>query len=177
MFKVTCFAPVEPQQFKESLKALRFVEKKGGWEWYLDGHVFRIEPFLNQARESMKGYRVTFNGSIDGGIYLFDMSFGGLSPSISGIEYKLQHATMKTVCWLKELRKRASFQIIDPRGLFQKEGVSVIVVNDEVTLQVRAPKGKKIKLIEVLKKIEMIRDEITPVEFDLFSFSEERDAV
>lgn len=37
MFKVTCFAPVEPQQFKESLKALRFVEKKGGWEWYLDG--------------------------------------------------------------------------------------------------------------------------------------------
>jgi len=177
MFKLTCFAPIPPEQLGTALRGLRFATKKEGFEWYLDGHIFRIEPFKNQPRESMKGYRVLFNGEIDGGIYLFDSSLGWLEPMVTGVEYELSHQKMKTEDWIKDLMKRPSYKMIDSRGLFQKGRIGVVVVNDKITFQIRASKGKKLKLIECLKEIELLQSELRPVEFDLFSYLDEGVAV
>ncbi|WP_190284985.1 hypothetical protein [Bacillus sp. S3] len=69
--------------------------------------------------------------------------------------------------------KRPSYQMIDARGLFVKQGVGVILVNDSVTLQLRSQKGKKLIMVDAIKKIDFLREELVPVEFDLFSFQEE----
>lgn len=177
MFKLTCFAPIPPEQLGSALKGLRFVTKKDGFEWYLDGHIFRIEPFKNQPRESMKGYRVFFNGEIDGGIYLFDSSLGWLEPMVTGVEFELTHHNRKTEDWIKELLNRPSYKLVDNRGLFHKGRVGVAVFNDKVTFQIRSSKGKGLKLIECLKEIELLQSELKPVEFDLFSCMEEGVAV
>ncbi|MFC0273563.1 hypothetical protein ACFFIX_19415 [Metabacillus herbersteinensis] len=177
MFKLTCFASITPEDLEKALKGLRFVAKKDGYEWYVDGHVFRIEPFKNQSRDSSKGYRVYFNGAIDGGIYLFDSSLGWLSPRIIGIEYELSHSKMKSTDWINDLNRRMSFQTLDIRGLFQKGRVNCVVVNDSLQLQIRTTKGKQLKLIECLKEIETLRDELLPNDFDLFSFHQEGVAV
>ncbi|PGT83240.1 hypothetical protein [Bacillus sp. AFS040349] len=177
MFKITCFAPISPEDLGKALKALKFQEKKGCYEWYLDGHVFRIEPFKNQPRDSMKGYRVYFNGNIDGGIYLFDSALGWLETNISGVECELEIASMKSNDWIKDLISRNSFKTLDTRGLFLKGRVGVVVVNDKVNLQIRSTKGKQLKLIECLKEVNVIRDELRPDDFNLFSFIEEGVAV
>lgn len=177
MFKVTCFAPITPEELWEGIKGLHFTKKKDGFEWYLDGHVFRIEPFKNQSRTSMKGYRVYFNGSIDGAIFLYDFAMSWINPAITGIEFSLTHSSVKNGDWIKDLISRSSISTIDTKGIFKKGPVGIVVVNDEVTLQLRSSKGKQLNLLPGLKQIESVKDELKPVEQDLFTFMEEGVAV
>lgn len=173
MFKLTCFAPVETVQLEKALKGINFKRVKNGFEWYMDGTTFRIEPFQNQPRDSMKAYRVYFNCEISGGLYLFDLSLGCMGAVITGIEYILEHPTMKHADWMKEMRKRPSYKMIDPKGLFTKEGCGVILVNDSVILQIRSKKNQNLIMVDCLRKIDFIRGDLTPVEYDLFSFADE----
>ncbi|MBU7595883.1 hypothetical protein AB3Z07_28005 (plasmid) [Metabacillus halosaccharovorans] len=177
MYKITCFATISPENLGDALKGLRFTSKRDCFEWQLDGHIFRIEPFKNQPRDSLKGYRVYFNGSIDGGIYLFDSALGWLTPTISGIEYELYHYSKTTNDWLKDLNKRPSFKCLDPRGIFIKSETTLVIVNDKVNFQIRSPKGKHLKMIECLKRIDCLREELQPVEIDIFSFQKEEVAI
>ncbi|MDC3424361.1 hypothetical protein NC797_07555 [Aquibacillus sp. 3ASR75-11] len=176
MYKITCFTSITPNELGKALKGFRFLTTKEGFEWKVDGYSFRIEPFKNQPRHNMNGYRVYFDGSIDGGIYLFDMAIGWTHPKITGVEFDLSVSSRTSKDWINDLISRNSFRTIDTRGLFRKGKVGVIAVNDTVTLQIRSTKGKQLKLIECLKEVEKIREEITPVEFDLFSFIEEGEA-
>lgn len=169
MFKITCFAPIEPKQLENAIKGIHFKTVKSGFEWKMDGTTFRIEPFQNQPRERMKGYRVFFDGDIHGGSYLFDLSLGCLGAEVTGVEYILEHPTMKNLDWMKQLRKRSTYQMVDVRGLFVKQSVGVILVNDSVTLQLRSRKNKKLIMVDAIKKIDFIREELMPVEYDLFS--------
>jgi hypothetical protein len=173
MFKLTCFAPIEPAKLEQLLKGIHFKPVKNGLEWYMDGTIFRIEPFQNQPRESRKGYRIYFNGDIHGGTYLFDISLGCLGAEVTGIEYLLEHQNMQNEDWMKDLRKRASYKLADNRGIFNKQGVGVIVMNNSITLQLRSNKNKKLKIVECLEKISVIRNELMPIDNDLFSFSKE----
>jgi hypothetical protein len=173
MFKLTCFAPIEPTKLEHLLKGIHFKPVKNGLEWYMDGTIFRIEPFQNQPRESMKAYRIYFNGDIHGGTYLFDITLGCLGAEVTGIEYLLEHQDMKNEDWISDLRKRASYKLVDPRGLYSKQGIGVIVINNSITLQLRPGKNKKLKIVECLEKISVIRNELMPIDYDLFSFSKE----
>lgn len=175
MFKMTCFAPIEPRQLAEKLKGILFKTVKNGFERNLDGTTFRIEPFQNQPRDSMKAYRVYFEGSVLGGSYLFDLSLGCMGAIVTGVEYILEHPSMKQADWLKELRRRPSYQMTDSKCLFKKHDCGVIVVNNTVTLQLRSKKNQKLIMVDCLKKIDFIREDLLPVEFDLFSFSEEEE--
>lgn len=173
MFKITCFAPIEPNQLEKALKGIHFKTINSGFEWKMDGSTFRIKPFENQPRGSMKAYRVFFDGDIHGGAYLFDLSLGCMGAIVSGVDYHLEHPTMKHQDWMKDLRKRASYQMIDARGLFMKQGIGVVLVNDTLTLQLRSRKNQKLIMVDSLKKIDIIREELMPVEYDLFSFQRE----
>lgn len=177
MFKITCFASMPPEDLFAALRGLSFVKKRDYFEWQLDGHFFRIEPFKNQSRNSLKGYRVYFNGAIDGGLYLFDSALGWLSPSIAGVEYELTHDSKDSNEWLKDLSKRPSFKCLDARGLYMKGNTHLVVVNDKINLQIRSPKGKSLKMIECLKEVNALRNELKPVSFDLFSIGQEREGV
>lgn len=177
MFKVTCFAPITPEELWKGVKGLHFTKKEEGFEWYLDGHVFRIEPFKNQSRTSMKGYRVCFNGSIDGAIFLYDFALSWINPSITGIEFSLSHSTLKTRDWIKDFMSRSSFSTVDSKGIFKKGPIGIVVVNDVVTLQLRSSKGKQLNLLASLKEIETVKEELKPAEHDLFSYVEEGVAV
>ncbi|MFT9496316.1 MULTISPECIES: hypothetical protein [Bacillota] len=175
MFKLTCFAPIEPEKLELSLRGIHFKIVKNGFEWHMDGTTFRIEPFQNQPRESMKAYRVYFDGDIQGGSYLFDLSLGCMGAIVTGVEFIMTHPKMKQDDWIKDLRKRPSYKMIDPRGLFMKGSCGVVVVNDSVTLQLRSKKNKKLIMVDCLKKIDFIREELYPVEYDLFSIPAEED--
>lgn len=170
MYKITCFAPIEPEQLGNALKGIRFTATKRGYEWSMDGSTFRIEPFQEQPRDSMKGYRVYFDGDIHGGAYLFDLSMGCLGAYVTGVECQLEHLKMKKENWFKELRRNRTFKLIDKRGLFMKEGINVVLVNDSVILQLHSRKNQKLIMVDALKQIDSIREELLPVEIDLFSF-------
>jgi hypothetical protein len=171
MFKLTCFAPIEPEQLELKLKGIHFKKVKNGFEWTMDGAIFRIEPFQNQSRDSMKAYRVMFDGDIHGGAYLFDLSLGCMGGIITAVEYTLVTPNRTNQDWMRDLRKRASYEMIDARGLFMKQNIGIVVVNNSITVQLRSRKNQKLILVDALKKIEFIRDELKPIDFDLFSFS------
>lgn len=174
MYKLTCFAPVEPKQLEQALKGITFKTVKNGFEWKMDGTTFRIEPFQNQPRDSMKAYRIFYDGGdINGGAYLFDLSLGCMGGIVTAVEYTMEHPSMKQSDWMKDLRKRKSFQMIDPRGLFMKQRVGIVVVENSITIQLRSRKNKKLILIDSLKTVDSIREELIPIEFDLFSSMEE----
>lgn len=173
MFKLTCFVPMEPKQLETVLKGIHFHPLKNGLEWHMDDAVFRIEPFTNQPRGSMKAYRIYFDGDIDGGLYLFDLSMGCLGAQVTGIEYVLEHPGMNSSDWKKELRKRTSYKMVDSRGIYSKLGVNIVVVNNSVTIQLHSSKNKKLKTVDCLKQVDAIREELTPVVEDLFSFCTE----
>jgi hypothetical protein len=171
MFKITCFAPIEPSKLEGALRGIHFQKVKNGFEWKLDSTTFRIEPFQNQPRESMKAYRIYFDGSIEGCCYLFDLSMGAFGGIITGIEYLLEDPRMKYEDWLKDLRKKSSYKMVDPRGLFTKENCVVVVVQNTVTIQLRSKKNQKLKMVDCLKKVDLIREELMPDKYDLFSLS------
>ncbi|KZE68046.1 hypothetical protein AWM68_17245 [Fictibacillus phosphorivorans] len=173
MYKITCFAPIEPQQLEKALKGIHFKTVKSGFEWLMDGSVFRIEPFQNQPRDSMKAYRIYFNGDINGGTYLFDLTLGCMDAVVTGIEYILEDSSMKHDDWMNELIRKPSYHMIDSRGLFSKQEVGVTLVNNTVTLQLRSRKNQKLKMWDCLKRIDFIREELQPVKYDLFSIEEE----
>lgn len=177
MFKVTCFAPITPDKLWDGLKGLQFTKKKEGFEWYLDGHVFRIEPFKNQSRTNMKGYRVYFNGSIDGAIFLYDFALSWINPAITGIEFSLSHSNITSQDWIKDLMSRSSISTVDTKGIFKKGPIGIVVVNDEVVIQLRSSKGSQLNLLPSLKQIESIKEELKPAEHDLFSLLEEGVAI
>ncbi|QCJ45454.1 hypothetical protein FAY30_26290 (plasmid) [Bacillus sp. S3] len=47
MFKITCFAPVEPEQLEKALKGIHFKTVKNGFEWRMDGNT--VSPYSNNA--------------------------------------------------------------------------------------------------------------------------------
>ena len=176
MFKLTCFAPIEPKQLEQALRGICFKPVKKGFEWTMDGTTFRIEPFENQPRGAMKAYRVTFDCDFPGGMYLFDLSLGCLGTLVTGIEYVLEHPKMNNSDWMKDLNKRQSYKKIDARGLFMKNGISIVVINHAITLKLHSRKNQKLILMDALKKIDVIREELeelVPVDFDLFSYPQE----
>lgn len=168
MFKITCFAPIEPKQLEKALNGIHFRTVKNGFEWSMDGITFRIVPFQNEPRGPIKGYRVYFDGDIHGGSYLFDLSLGCLGAEVTGVEYILTYPKMDTVDWINDIRKRSTFQMVDARGLFLKHGVGVIVVNNSVTLQLHSRKNKKLIMVDAIKKIDFIREELVPVKIRSF---------
>jgi len=178
MFKVTCFIEHSPEKLSSALSGLHFQKTKEGFVWNLDGHVFRIEPFKNQSRASnFYGYRVYFDGSIDGGLYLFDLSMGFFHPRVTGVEYNLFHHNRDKNDWLKDFNSRKSYQSSDTLGIYRKGKVGIVVLDDCVNLQIRATKKRSLKLIECLKQIDKIQEEIKPIEYDLFSIMGEGMAI
>lgn len=173
MYKLTCFIPMEPNEVEEALKGLRFTKMKNGFVWNMNGSIFRIEPFQNQSRELLKGYRVYFDGDIVGGSYLFDLSIGCLGAQVTNIDCIMEHPTKTSQEWINDLLKIPSCKMIDAKGLFLKGDIYLTIVNDSLIIQKRSRKNQKLKLIETLKQIDFIREDLSPKEFDLFSFGEE----
>jgi hypothetical protein len=172
MYCITTFAPILPEQLAQKLKGLRFKITRKRFEWSQEGHLFAIEPFIHQPRGKEKAYRVYANGLIDGISYMFDMSLGWVSPSISGVEYVLKYPSYDNGHWQREFAKRPSFKIVDSRGIYHKDGVLFVIVNNEVRIQLRPPKAQKLNLIQALRKVDSFREELQPKEYDLFSLSE-----
>ena len=178
MFKITCFIELSHDKLATTLRGLHFQVNREGFFWSVDGHVFRIEPFKNQGRASNSyGYRVYFDGTIDGGIYLFDLSMGFLNPRITGVEYNLYHQNRVKNDWLKDFNSRKAYLNSDTTGIYRKGNVGIVVLDDCVNLQIRETKKRSLNLIECLKQINIIQEEIKPVEYDLFSIMEEGVAI
>ncbi|WP_078557037.1 hypothetical protein [Bacillus alkalicellulosilyticus] len=169
MYKITCFAAITEEKLSNALRALRFKKTKEGYEWQLDSAIFKIIPFENQPRGKTKGFRVYFNGSIEGGIYLLDTSLGWLSPSITGVEYDMFLEYFDNREWVKNLCSRPNYKTLDTRGIFRKGPVGVVVSYEHLNLQIRASKGKQLKILDCLREVEKVREELQPVYFDLFS--------
>ncbi|MFE7064530.1 hypothetical protein ACFVAD_20555 [Sutcliffiella sp. NPDC057660] len=179
MFKITVFSPIPPVEIGPLLKGFRFTEVKNEFVWKVDGYVFRIVPFGTQGRaQTAYGYRVFFNGSIDGGQYLFDLSMGCFTPTINAVEFDLTHPTMKQSDWISDMLRRPSYKTGQLRGIFEKGNVKIVCLpNDVVNLQLRKNHSRVVKLPVFLKEVEMIRDDLLPVEYDLFSSFEEGIAI
>lgn len=171
MFKLTCFAPAHPSKLGPALAAVHFKNVKGKFVWQMDGAQFVIEPFKNYGdHQASYGYRVYFDGSIDGAMYLFEMSMGCFSPQINGVEYTIYHQSKTQESWIKDFLKRPSFRTSDVRGVFRKGDVGVVCLPDStVNLQIRKKGTKPFKLIELLKEIDCLKHDIMPVDYDLFS--------
>ncbi|WP_201715516.1 hypothetical protein [Rossellomorea arthrocnemi] len=170
MFKLTTFASVHPDKLGEALKGLHFEQTTKGFEWRLDGHSFLISPFgpKGEFQESY-GYRVFFDGLIDGGLYLFEMSMSCFKPNIQAVEFDLVHPNKYQQDWIHEFNKRPSFEPGSLNGIFTKGSIGICCLPvHTVNIQLRK-KSKYTKLAEFLREVDLIREEITPIEYDLFN--------
>lgn len=178
MFKLTTFASIHPQKLEKALRGLHFNLTPKGFEWKLDGHTFLITPFgPNEKHQESYGYRIYFDGLIDGGLYLFEMCMGGYAPRIQAVEFDLTHKKMSQEEWIKDFFSRPSLTPGSMRGIFTKGKIGIVCLPDHtVNIQLRT-KSKANKLLEFLKEIESVRHELQPSDFDLFSSLEEEVAV
>ncbi|QHA38713.1 hypothetical protein D5E69_23045 (plasmid) [Rossellomorea marisflavi] len=173
MFKLTTFAAVHPRELESALRGLHFRPVKGGYEWSIDGHIFRIQPFGPKGEhQEAYGYRIHFDGLIDGGLYLFEMSMAGFKPTIQAVEFDMIHPEKTQAVWISDFLRRPSLEPGGMRGIFSKGKVGIICLPDHsVNIQLRI-KGKASKLPVLLREIESVRSELQPEDFNLFSYGE-----
>lgn len=173
MYKVTFFITKSPTEIEELIMPIGFKKIQGEFVWKSESSTFKIIPFSQQARGyEVYGYRAVFNTSIEGALYLLDMSIGMFKPIYKGIEFSLTINKTKQD-WLRYFHTHQGFQTSDSRGIFIKDQVGVIVIGDnEVVLQIRPtnPKGN-ITLKSSLQEINSLLEEVNPLPYDLFTFT------
>lgn len=173
MYRITIFSKVSPATLSKQLSTVRFkVNSKTGEVFWKgeSGQVFIIIPFKEQSRDGLNGYRIHSDYPISTIIYLFQGAFDWIGDvKVTGIEYEKPLAKSKQE-HLNDCLAIPSMQIIDGRGLFTRNDVMVVLLDDKIVLQRRV---KLKKLNEELSKIEDIQDILFPASFDLFSFLEE----
>ncbi|MFD1736210.1 hypothetical protein ACFSCX_06485 [Bacillus salitolerans] len=170
-YRLTVFLNVHPKKLQEYLRGMNFVHQGDSLLWKVDHHEFRITPFKKYGDFQVEwAYRISFNGSIDGGMYLLDLSVGCFKPSIKAIEYTLFDESMKFEDWIREMRKRPSFLMKETKGLFQKGELNCVVIDHALILSLRKKTRKIHQVIECMKEIDKVRDDLMPNKIDLFSF-------
>lgn len=177
VFKITLFSKKDPTLLAENLTSIRFKKNPKNNDVYWEGESgesFVISPFKRQSRNGINGYRITSTYPISTILYFIDGAFGWIDDmKISGVEYETPLTKSKGE-HLKELVSSASLDTIDSRGIFLKNDVSIVLLQDSFVLQRRS----KLKKLNVeLKKIESVRDLILPNDFDLFSFMDSHKAI
>jgi hypothetical protein len=166
---------VAPSELEKKLKAVGFTNQKGSLIWKSpndSGIIFQIVPFgVNDRHCSNYGYRLYFNGSIDGALYLYDMALAGFFPEVIGVEYNLTELERTRLGWVFYFKSRTSYIKEDDRGIFRKGNVGIVCVGDNhLNLQIRPKRPKGIvPLKESLVEISRLLEEINPMTLDLFS--------
>lgn len=168
MYQLTFFIDAKAQQIKEGLRCMGFRDSKEGIQLKREQHSITIIPITDNNVVDSNGYKVQVNGTMDIVLYLFDV-LSCYKPQITALEFFIYDIKSKAE-WIKDLIKLPSFQCNDMRGIFKKNNTGIIVCNNEVILTRRAMRYKTLALYESLKEIELIREEIVPNKFDLFSF-------
>lgn len=175
-YKITLFSSVGAEELAEKLCTIRFNvdQKNGDVYWKGDnGEFFVISPFRQPYRYGLQGYRVYSNYPISTIMYLFKGAFGWVDVKVTGIEYEIHYSKSKSE-YLRHLMSHPSITTVDSRGIFSKQDVIIVLLNDKVVLQ-RRVNLKKIR--EEFKKIEDVKDTVFPNSHDLFSLLSEVEAV
>lgn len=178
MYKVTAFLHYSFQELISLLKPVGFrTMQKDGHECLvlrIDGLSFVIRSLQVRGVKPF-GYHLSYDGSCDGFLALYDMYIGIMNPEVTGVQYELRKADTTQTEWITKLKGLKPVKTIDASGIFQWGSVGIVVVPDFVNLQIRSkgPKAKHLKIIECMQEIERVRDEINPSDFNLFSFLEE----
>ncbi len=177
VYTITYFLKEQFETVMDRVRPMRFVAGKGEVCWKADGRYFSIRPFAKEqgAYQEAYGYRSSFSMSTDGAIYLFDSSVGLMKPTITSIECEL---TIEEKDFKKGLKEVGKVKILDPKGIYVKDGISIIRIprSNRVILQTRAPRGKSLKLIDTVDEIEKIKESMNPNKIDIFTFLEEQTA-
>ncbi|GLO68263.1 MULTISPECIES: hypothetical protein [Oceanobacillus] len=172
-FNITVFTNIKPKLLFENLTSIRFKINLKSNEVYWKGEdekQFIISPFRHQNRNGLNGYRIYSNYPISTILYLFDGALGWIHElKVSGVESEVS-LTKTRKEHLNEMISHPSLQMIDTRGIFIKDDISIILLQDKIVLQRRS---KLKKLNNELKKIEAAMDLLLPSKHDLFSFLEE----
>lgn len=175
MFKVTLFVECLPNELANRLVPVGFRLVKGALVWGEDS-VFSIVPFGEPLKEPNKnplqGYRVYFKNSLDGALYLFDMSIGLFNPIIKGVEYNLTEIERSKDAWNFYFKSRAEYVPGEMSGIYKYGNVGVLCMMDNnLMLQVRPkqPKGQ-VPLNKSLEEIAVLLDKINPRNMDIFEF-------
>lgn len=178
MYKVTVFLPYSFQELVPLLKPVGFSKMvRNGQDTLvlrIDGLSFVIRPLQVRGIKPY-GYHITYDGSCDGFLALFDMYIGIMNPEVTGVQYELRRENMTPSEWIKKLEEFKPVRTIDSKGIFQWGNVGIVVVPEFVNLQIRSsgPKAKHLKIVECMQEIERVRNELNPSDFNLFSFLEE----
>lgn len=169
MFKVTFFIKEERHELYSLIKPLHFVlNKDNQLVWRTEHTYFIIEPFSTEGRES-HGYRVYYNGSPEAGQYLFDRFLGCFSPSITGVEYKLE--TQEKQNALVKKSEQVGYLKGSMYGLYQYKGKSICIFpTGDIQVQIRNRKFRLSDLASVMKEVEDVVCVYRPQEINLFSF-------
>lgn len=177
MFRMTFFINKHPDQLERLVKPLGFEKRKDSFLWKMDDSFFEILPFANQDRFSaIYGYRVNFNTGLEGTKHLFTLSIGLFEPKVTGLEYDFTLRKSKQ-SWLSFFCQSKRYQLRDPRGIFTRNEIGLIVVGDNhVNIQMRPNKPKGginpfQSLRDMNQLIGELDAEVNPVKHDLFSFA------
>ncbi|WP_028393919.1 hypothetical protein [Bacillus cihuensis] len=172
MFRVTCFVKEKPATLLPLFLPLRFVwTKKNGVVWKNENVEFRIQPFTSEGRES-HGYRIFFCGNPEAFQYLFDLSIGQFSPTITGVEYTGESEESQNS--LVRLAEKNGFSRGSLYGIYEHKGIGVVLLpSGEFNLQIRNRKLTCSSIKNVMNNIEEVAEVFRPDHYDLFSFLEE----
>lgn len=172
-YRLTVFVNQKEETMEKAWRSLRLKNKHNVFELMMEDTYFRITPFQNQPRSSLNGYRIAFNGTLEGCMYLLDTSFGWTTVEVTGVYCIIKDEGKSKKDWLDLLTHDLDGELVDARGLIRVNKKMVSILPEGVCIEMHAPKGKQLNTYQTLKEIDSIREMITPKEYDLFSFMEE----
>lgn len=168
-FKITFFLEQSIKELEAGLKGLGFKRAEKALVWKVEDRVFEICPFAAAKRyNDPYGYRVYFNGTVSGGLYLFDLSIALYRPQVIAVECESPFGDKTRQEWVRHFKSLANMQDGPMEGTFRWKGIN-IMVTDRVIFMLRAKQQKTIKIVECVKKIKDVQAEMMPERFDLFS--------
>lgn len=178
MFKVTVFMKKSYEELCQELKGLGFQKSKEDVLHYrlMDNYVFRIEKMRHQQTyDSICGYKIYFNTTIDVASYIFDTALSSYNPFIQAVECQLYEKGKKQRELCKRVMKHQGIMKKGDFGLYQIGEVQVVVMDEIIHLQRRRWKGQSsLQLLKELSEIRKVRQLFEPINHrDLFSFIDE----
>lgn len=170
-FKITFFLKQSIKELTVGLKGLGFVPSEKKLRWTVGEKVFDICPFTGEKRhDEPYGYRAFFNGTVGGGLYLYDLSVAVYKPIVAAVEYTMSFGDTTRQEWIQHFNQQRTLNEGPLEGTYNWNGIYLSVLPDQLLFMVRAKKNKKLNINECVKRIEAVKEEVIPQRFDLFSF-------
>lgn len=168
--QISFFSEIRWTNIVEQLKFNGFRHLTDSIELILDGLYFRIEPFKRKTEVGPFGYRLYSNMKFDSIEIIFKRFLSAFNPNVNGISTTAISEIEANMFHAMKNNNNKSLKLIDERGCFLFNSVTINVNENSLIFQKRA---RNLNLTNAIREISLTMDAINPVKHDLFFYCQE----